>query len=191
MVRMKFAVLIEMGPSIFPRFWRPMRMPVPSPTRRYGGRSEHRIIGASHFTAIIGATIRGFCAGTPICWLTPGVDALVFDTTNAVIYRDTFLELCRVFHELRQEGERTPQIAFMVNTAAGATADKIFHELYEPGLFRELWFQWQGKPLLICDPAAASDTVKNFFTLRRAHWPFDPHFPDDPPHFGMRFAPTP
>ena len=102
-----------------------------------------------------------------------GVDALVFDTTNAVIYRDTFLELCRVFHELRQEGERTPQIAFMVNTAAGATADKIFHELYEPGLFRELWFQWQGKPLLICDPAAASDTVKNFFTLRRAHWPFE------------------
>ena len=42
----------------------------PSPTRRYGGHLEHRTIGASHFTAIIGATIRGFCAGMPICWLT-------------------------------------------------------------------------------------------------------------------------
>ncbi|MCX7007679.1 MAG: hypothetical protein NTY53_10610 [Kiritimatiellaeota bacterium] len=60
----------------------------------------------------------------------------------------------------------------MVNTQAGATARKIFEALYKPGLHRDLWFQWQGKPLLICDPKEADPELKAFFTLRTAHWPF-------------------
>jgi hypothetical protein len=102
-----------------------------------------------------------------------GVDTLIFDTTNAVTYRETFLALCEVFARIRREGEPTPRIAFMVNTEAGKTARRIFTELYQPGLHRELWFHWQGKPLMICDPAQADDELKAFFTLRRAHWPFE------------------
>jgi hypothetical protein len=102
-----------------------------------------------------------------------GIDTLIFDTTNAVTYRNVYMKLCEVFTQVRREGGRTPQIAFMVNTAAGKTADELYRELYQPGLYRELWFQWQGKPLLVCDPAAASPPVREFFTLRRAHWPFD------------------
>ena len=101
-----------------------------------------------------------------------GIDTLIFDTTNAVIYRDVYRQLCRVFMQMRSEGERTPQISFMVNTRAGETAQKIFEDLYQTGEFRDLWFHWQQKPLLICDPEQASDEVRAFFTLRRAHWPF-------------------
>ncbi len=102
-----------------------------------------------------------------------GVDTLIFDTTNAEIYRDTFLKLCEVFAQARRDGVHAPQIVFMVNTKAGETARKIFEALYKPGLFPELWFRWQGKPLLICDPEKADAELKNFFTLRRAHWPFE------------------
>jgi hypothetical protein len=101
-----------------------------------------------------------------------GVDTLIFDATNAVTYRANYLKLCEVFSEIRKSGGRTPQIAFMVNTKAHETADEIYRDLYEPGLYRELWFNWRGKPLLLCDPSRASDRVKSFFTLRRAHWPF-------------------
>jgi hypothetical protein len=101
-----------------------------------------------------------------------GVDTLIFDTTNAVTYRDTYMKLCEVFSELRRKGARTPQIAFMLNTEAGRTADKLYSELYKPGLYRELWFTWLGKPLMLCDPAKASPELQKFFTLRRAHWPF-------------------
>jgi hypothetical protein len=101
-----------------------------------------------------------------------GVDVLIFDTTNAQTYRDNYLALCEIFAEVRKAGGRTPQIAFMVNTKAGATAEKIFHDLYEKNLFPELWFRWQGRPLMICDPAEAAPEWKNFFTLRAAHWPF-------------------
>ncbi len=102
-----------------------------------------------------------------------GVDTLIFDTTNAAIYRDIYRKLCEVFAQARREGVRTPGIAFMVNTEAGRTAQQLYEDLYKPGDFRDLWFIWQGKPLLICDPAAASPEVRACFTLRRAHWPFE------------------
>ncbi len=101
-----------------------------------------------------------------------GIDVLIFDTTNAASYPEIYFELLKTFQDIRQAGGRTPQIAFMVNTKAGKTAEEIYHALYERGLYRELWFIWNGKPLLICDPVAASDELKAFFTLRAAHWPF-------------------
>jgi len=101
-----------------------------------------------------------------------GIDTLIFDTTNAQTYPEVYLKLCEVFRRVRQAGGRTPQIAFMVNTEAGKTAQKLYEHLYLPALYPELWFHWQGKPLLICDPEQAAPELRAFFTLRRAHWPF-------------------
>jgi hypothetical protein len=101
-----------------------------------------------------------------------GVDVLIFDTTNRRTYPEIYTNLCEVFRNIRRSGGRTPQITFMVNTEAGRTAAEIYHELYQPNRYPELWFRWQGKPLLICDPALAGEELKEFFTLRAAHWPF-------------------
>jgi hypothetical protein len=102
-----------------------------------------------------------------------GVDFLIFDTTNAVIYENVVMALCKVFDEQRQLGEHVPQITFMVNTRAGRTAERIYELFYKTGLYPELWFRWRGKPLLLCDPAEAAPEVAAFFTLRKAHWPFE------------------
>ena len=102
-----------------------------------------------------------------------GIDTLIFDTTNAVSYPDVYMKLCEVFHQVRQEGGRTPQIVFMVNTKAGETGQEIYENLYKRRLYSELWFHWQGKPLMICDPEKAGLELRQFFTLRRAHWPFE------------------
>ena len=102
-----------------------------------------------------------------------GIDTLIFDTTNTVTYAPVYRQLCKVFTQIRQEGGRTPQLCFMVNTRAGQTARKIYDDLYQPGDYRDLWFHWQGKPLMICDPEDADPEVRSFFTLRRAHWPFE------------------
>ncbi len=101
-----------------------------------------------------------------------GVDTLIFDTTNAATYSETYMALCKVFQQVREAGGRTPQITFMVNTKAGESAARIYRDLYQKGLYRDLWFRWLGKPLMICDPAKASPELQEFFTLRRAHWPF-------------------
>ena len=91
-----------------------------------------------------------------------GIDTLIFDATNAITYRDVYTNLCEVFRQVRKEGGQTPQIAFMVNTKAGQTAAELYRDLYKPGLYMELWFRWQGKPLLICDPAEASPELRQF-----------------------------
>lgn len=102
-----------------------------------------------------------------------GIDTLIFDATNVQTYHEVYLSLCQVFQTLRSNHQRTPQIVFMVNTEAGETAQQIYEDLYKPGLYSDLWFQWNGKPLMICDPAKATPEVRSFFTLRRAHWPFE------------------
>lgn len=102
-----------------------------------------------------------------------GVDFLVFDTTNAMIYKEAFMALSEVFDEMRREGTRVPRIAFMVNTFAGHTAHAIYEALYRPKLFPELWFTWRGRPLMVCDPDEAPEEIREFFTLRKAHWPFE------------------
>ena len=101
-----------------------------------------------------------------------GVDTVIFDTTNRATYPAVYMELCKVWNQVRTEGGRTPQVCFMVNTKAGATAQELYHDLYAKGLYKDLWFSWQGKPLLICDPKEASPEIAKFFTLRKAHWPF-------------------
>ena len=128
-------------------------------------------IGGNRSTVIIAVMTRGLRRhAQPLA--DAGVDTLIFDTTNAQTYPAAYRALCAVFRCVRQAGGRTPQIAFMVNTRAGETAQQIYDDLYRPGEYAELWFRWQGKPLMICDPAAASAELKEFFTLRRAHWPF-------------------
>ncbi len=101
-----------------------------------------------------------------------GVDTVIFDTTNRLTYPHVHMEICKAWSQILREGGRVPRLCFMVNTKAGETADELYRDLYKPGLYRELWFHWQGKPLLICDPEQASAEVRRFFTLRKAHWPF-------------------
>lgn len=101
-----------------------------------------------------------------------GIDTVIFDTTNRRTYRDVYLHLCEVWSQVRREGGRTPQVCFMVNTKAGETAQELFKDFYQPNLHSELWFRWQGRPLLLCDPKEATPEIAAFFTLRKAHWPF-------------------
>jgi len=101
-----------------------------------------------------------------------GIDTLIFDATNAVTYEKAYPVVCEVFTKIRRDGGRTPHIAFMVNTQAGQTARRLYEQLYKPGLFKDLWFYWKGKPLMICDPDQADEELRQFFTLRKAHWPF-------------------
>ncbi len=102
-----------------------------------------------------------------------GVDFLVFDATNAVIYEHVLSKLFEVFERQRQQGENVPQVTFMLNTRAGDTAQRLYEIFYKPERCPRLWFRWEGKPLLICDPAEASAEIRDFFTLRKAHWPFE------------------
>jgi len=88
-----------------------------------------------------------------------GVDVVIFDVTNQLTYPEWYRALLRVWSELRAAGNRTPQIAFLTpfwNPAK--VVRELWHDLYAPGLQSDLWFRWEGKPLILADPAMLATT---------------------------------
>lgn len=101
-----------------------------------------------------------------------GVDTVIFDLSNYSngnnYYKDTFLHLMSVWSSIRASGGRTPQVMFQAPFwGGGALAEKLYADLYSQNLYPELWFKWEGKPLILADPGSVSNpAVSSFFTFR-------------------------
>jgi hypothetical protein len=82
-----------------------------------------------------------------------GVDMVVFDVTNQQTYRSNYMALLRTWSEVRALGNKTPQIAFLCPFWEPAkVVRELYRDLYKPGIETNLWFRWQGKPLILADP---------------------------------------
>ena len=112
-----------------------------------------------------------------------GVDFLMFDCTNAaLVWRTAYEALLNEMHLMREEGLATPQIAFMLNFSAQKDSEKmlraLYQNLYRPGLYCDLWFCIDGKPVIMAYPESlpkegfnAGDTalleeMRGFFAFR-------------------------
>lgn len=102
------------------------------------------------------------------------VDFLVFDTTNQYTYKPVYDALFAILDEVRLQGRKVPQIAFYTNTNSGTRVTSLYNDIYLPNRYPELWFHWDGKPLMIGDPTQVSSTIQNFFTFRLNEWPNSP-----------------
>jgi hypothetical protein len=104
-------------------------------------------------------------------WLTDaGVDVILFDTTNPPFtFKESYTVLCQVYTQMLREGNAVPQIAFICPFGDPMPVlEQIYHDLYQPGHYRDLWFRWKGKPLVLADPVYVKDPVmKAFFTYRK------------------------
>ncbi len=106
-----------------------------------------------------------------------GVDVVIFDCTNGTFtWKAGYEKLLEVFAKARADGVKTPQIAFMLNFAANsdskANLNTLYLDLYRPKRYQDLWFYWEGKPLIMAHKSNlnASDPIEkeilNFFTFR-------------------------
>lgn len=96
------------------------------------------------------------------------VDVIFFDVTNNITYRDCYMALCRVFTEVRRNGGRTPQIGFLCPFGNPAkVVRELYSDLYKPNLYPDLWFRWEGKPLIMADPDHVDEEHREFFTFRK------------------------
>ena len=97
-----------------------------------------------------------------------GVDTLIFDTSNKLTYRQNYTALFDVLTEARREGNRTPDVAFLTPFwDPASTVQQLYDELYSKGLYSDLWFRWEGKPLILANPAQVNPELLDFFTFRR------------------------
>lgn len=105
------------------------------------------------------------------------IDTVIFDTTNSnIVFEDGYEALFRVWSEARNEGVDTPQVMFILNFGGAEDTRSqlysIYDSIYSPGRYKDLWFMWEGKPLVMADvnsldlSVAKDREIFNFFTFR-------------------------
>lgn len=114
-----------------------------------------------------------------------GVDVLILDVTNGVLYWDEWEMLFKTMEQMRREGNQTPQFTFWsYNGNPVSVVTQLYERYYKPGRYRDLWFQWESRPLLLYnarpeyDANGSYDTsadaypkeIFSFFTLRNMWW---------------------
>ncbi len=90
-----------------------------------------------------------------------GVDVVFCDATNGnYTWKSAYTKLLEVWDQARKDGVKTPQFAFLLPfgpTPGGLESlYEIYTDLYEPGLYQDLWFMWKGKPLIMAYPETAN-----------------------------------
>ena len=79
-----------------------------------------------------------------------GVDVLVMDVTNAVRYWDEWEVIFNTMLEIRREGGKTPEFCFWAfNGPVITVVQDLYDKVYKQNKYRDLWFHWDGKPLLL------------------------------------------
>lgn len=103
-----------------------------------------------------------------------GIDFLFFDTTNAVIYERNAKLVMRVLKEYHDEGWKVPKVMFYTNTASGRTVRRIYDAVYGPGFAKEVWFELDGRPVIVAKEAECSQEMRDFFAIMKSQWPNEP-----------------
>ncbi|MBB5437638.1 hypothetical protein HDC92_001310 [Pedobacter sp. AK017] len=97
-----------------------------------------------------------------------GVDVLILDVTNAAIYLPQVIKIVETFRKMQDEGSIVPKIAFIVNSNPERTVSNLYERIYKKELFKDFWFYWKGKPLLLCPPEALTPEMRAFFSSRQS-----------------------
>lgn len=112
-----------------------------------------------------------------------GVDALFFDNTNgSFTWKDAYMALLEEFYKARLDGIKTPQVSFIMNFGGMKTTlemlRSVYQDLYKPGLYKDLWYTLNGKPLVLAYSESIPETgkcefdtallneMREFFTFR-------------------------
>ncbi len=79
-----------------------------------------------------------------------GVDVMILDVTNAVRYWDEWRVLFETMHKMKAEGNKIPQFCFWAfNGPVITVVQELFNRIYKEKRYSDLWFYWDGKPLLL------------------------------------------
>lgn len=107
-----------------------------------------------------------------------GVDAVFFDCTNgSFLWKTSYDVLMETWDKARRDGVKVPKIAFMLPFGpipeAAVSIKNLYRDIYARKRFPDLWFRWEGKPIIMAYPeTVASDDdainkeIREFFTFR-------------------------
>ena len=114
------------------------------------------------------------------------IDVVIFDNTNGTEnYMAGINELLEVWAEARLDGVKAPGISAMLNMFnyqdAATQIRELYDNIYSKGLYQDLWFMWEGKPLMVGSPSGLNKRdehdkeILDFFSWR----PINPCYTQD------------
>ena len=93
---------------------------------------------------------------------------MALDTTNKITYQAIYMALFREFEAVKANGNKVPKVVFLCPFwDPFSTATSLYTNVYEPRLYSDLWYLWDGKPLLLADPDLCVPGYQ--FTSRKPH----------------------
>ena len=103
------------------------------------------------------------------------IDVVVFDCTNgSQTWMDSTWALLETWAEARRDGVNTPKVAFMLpfwNKKHNAVSlCQLYRDIYRDGKYRELWFYWQGKPLIYAVSDVADEKIAMTSGAEKEEW---------------------
>ncbi len=114
-----------------------------------------------------------------------GVDVLVMDVTNAVRYWDEWAVVFAVMEKMRAEGNRVPQFCFWAfNGPVITVVQDLYDKIYQAGKYPDLWFRWDGKPLLLYNGNPRVDANGKGVPNPNPHYDADAKTNPNNPHHG-------
>ncbi len=95
-----------------------------------------------------------------------GVDVIIFDTSNGPTYKESYDALFRAFDAAQKDGVNVPKIAFLCRFMPEPNqVRQLYEDIYKPERYKNLWFYWKGKPLIMAYPEGTGD-LQDFFSFR-------------------------
>ena len=110
-----------------------------------------------------------------------GIDFVAMDYSNATEYPEQLLVFLRALDKYYQQGFDVPQVTFITKASSAQVVMNLYEQFYKGHPeFYHLWYQMDGKPLMIGDAYGDVMTVEchDFFTWRYNQWPRE-SFHDD------------
>lgn len=114
-----------------------------------------------------------------------GVDVLVMDVTNAVRYWDEWESVFSVMTQMKAEGNKAPRFCFWTfNGPVITVVQELYDKIYKLKKYQDLWFFWDGKPLLLYNATPDIDAGGQGVKHPNPH--YDPAARSDRnhPHYG-------
>lgn len=114
-----------------------------------------------------------------------GIDVVIFDVTNAVRYWHEWDVILETMCKMEAEGSRVPRFCFWsFNGPSITVVQELYDKIYKPGRFKELWFYWDDKPLLLYNSTPSFDANRGGITHPNPHYDAAAKTDSQHPHFG-------
>ncbi len=114
-----------------------------------------------------------------------GVDVLVMDVTNAVCYWDEWETTFTVVQKMKAEGNKVPLFCFWAfNGPVISVVQDLYEKIYVAEKYKDLWFYWYGKPLLLCNATPNVDSNGGGIKHPNSHYEAAAKTDSANPHYG-------